>query len=274
MKHLKGKKIIITGAASGIGRELAFKLAQKNAIVIICDYNNNALMETTDIIKNSGGEVYSKFIDIKNRDKVFNWTQNMANQFNNIDILINNAGIAGKTSDINILTFEEIENIINTNLWGTINCTLSLLPLLKKSNDASIVNISSLAGLTGILGALPYSISKFAIRGFTESLRMELMETTISVIQVHPGVVKTNIIKNIPEFSLSDSVKSHNAFMKQKGVSAGDAAHTIINGIMRGKKRILIGKDALIIDIISRLFPEMSSKMLYPKMKKIIEKLK
>ncbi len=274
MNYFKNHTICITGAGSGIGRDLACQFSAAGARVILCDYNSASLETTASLIKNQGGRYRADALDISINSEVLTWAEKVQKSDTHIDILINNAGIAGKTADLNFLTIEEMEQVINTNLWGAVYCTLAFLPLLRKSSRPVIVNVSSLAGLSGVLGALPYTISKFALRGFSEALRLELKKEKIFIIQVHPGVIDTGIIENIPGIDADAAARGRRAFERQKSISPSQAAAKIIKGIRRGKKRILPGPGVRITDIIVRLFPGNYDRLVYPKMKKIIDEMK
>jgi len=274
MNYFKNHTICITGAGSGIGRELACQFSASGAMVIICDYNAASLKETASQIKKMGGRYRADALDISNNSEVLAWAKKVRKSDTHIDILINNAGIAGKTAELNILSIEEMEQVINTNLWGAVYCTLAFLPLLRKSSRPVIVNVSSLAGLAAVLGALPYTISKFALRGFSEALRLELKEEKISVIQVHPGVVDTGIVENIPGIDVDAAARGREAFERQKSISGAKAAKKIIRGIRKSKKRILPGPGVHIVDLLVRIFPGNYDRLVYPKMKKIIDEMK
>lgn len=250
---------VVTGGASGIGRALAIRLAkEKIAGIAISDVNETGLGETASMIDAVGVPVSTHVFDVSDREAVERFAADVVANHGRVTHLINNAGV-GLFGTFQHVSIEDFEWLMGINFWGVVNCTKAFLPTLLEQERAHIVNVSSVFGLIAPSEQTAYCASKFAVRGFTESLRHELAETNISVACVHPGGVKTNIARNskvgagTPSEWKQQGVKF---FDKVARTSAEDAAKTIVRGIKSRNPRILIGKDALGISLLSRLFPK------------------
>jgi short-subunit dehydrogenase len=249
---------VITGAASGIGRALAVRLArEKIGAIAVSDVNEKELGETAKIIESLGVSVSTHIADVSKLEQVQKFAAEVIEKHSRVTHLINNAGVAlcGSFEEISL---EDFEWLMSINFWGVVYGTKVFLPILKQQEKAHIVNISSVFGLVAPPGQTAYCASKFAVRGFTESLRHELENTNISVSSVHPGGIKTNIASSsrVGE-NASEEIKKMvvKFFDKASPTTAEQAADVIVNGIKRKNPRILIGSDARQINIIQRLFP-------------------
>lgn len=257
MKNLNGKVAAITGAGSGIGRALALQLAAKGATVALNDHNVATLAETYDAVMASGGKASTHPFDVSDKKKVHAFAEDVIRQHGQADIVINNAGTSLGNMDVVDVTYEEMEWLFGINLWGVIYGTKAFLPHLLTRPEASIVNISSVFGIIGVGVQMPYSTTKWAVRGFTESVRMNLLDTNICVTQVHPGGIDTNIVNNsrFRANQRGNRAEMAKAFKEVAKTTAAEAARQIIKGIERKKWRVLIGRDARFIDKMARLFP-------------------
>ncbi|MFK7934622.1 MAG: SDR family NAD(P)-dependent oxidoreductase [Saprospiraceae bacterium] len=255
MKNLTGKVVAITGAGSGIGRELALQLAKQGVSLALNDFKAETLAETIQLIDNQKITISSHVFDVSDKPAMYAFAENAIATHGQVDMIINNAGFALSPIPIADLTDDEIRHVLDVNLWGVIHGTKAFLPHLLKRPAATVVNISSVFGMIGVMGQAPYVMSKFAVRGFTESLRMELYDTNVQVTQVHPGGIKTNIVKNGRFRDGQDQGTAASRFENNAPTTAADAATTIIKGIQKKKNRVLIGKDARQIDIAQRLYP-------------------
>ena len=253
MKNFKGKKIIITGAGSGMGRHLAYQLAAEGAEVFITDINAQTLKETQDEVVSKGGKCKSYVVDSGNEQQIYAFKEKYLAEEKYVDVLFNNAGMALGEIEFLELKDEHLKKIIDVNMWGVIHFTSAFLPSLISRPEAHLVNTSSVFGIIGVRSQVPYCTTKFAVRGFTEALRMELSDTKVTVTCVHPGGIKTNIARNGIHYK--DGEKSMAQFDDIAATTAEDAAQIIINGVKRNKQRILIGADAYLIDRIARWFP-------------------
>ena len=248
---------VVTGAASGIGRSLAIRLAQDRiAGIAVADVNADGLSETASAISALGVKVSTHVFDVSDRAAVEKFAADSVREHGRVTHLINNAGV-GVIGTFEHLTIEDFEWLIGINFWGVVYCTKAFLPTLLEQQTAHIVNVSSVFGLIAPAEQTAYTSSKFAVRGFTESLRHELADTGIAVSCVHPGGIKTNIVRNskigagTPDEWKQQGVKF---FDKVAKTSPEDAAEVIVRGIRNRNPRILIGKDALGISILSRIF--------------------
>ena len=250
---------VITGAASGIGRALAVRIAQERiAGIAISDVNAEGLNETAELVKAFGVPVSTRVFDVSNREAVTTFAAEVVAKHGRVTHLINNAGV-GVIGTFQQLAIEDFEWLMGINFWGVVYCTKAFLPILLEQESAHIVNVSSVFGLIAPAEQTAYTSSKFAVRGFTESLRHELAETDIAVSCVHPGGIKTNIARNskIGANTPPDWKEQGTKFFdKVARTSPDEAAEVIARGIKENNPRILIGSDARAISFFSRLFPK------------------
>jgi short-subunit dehydrogenase len=176
-------------------------------------------------------------------------------QHGQVDLLINNAGISFTPTRFTDFSPEQFEKLLNINMWGVYNGILAFLPHLHTRPESSIVNIASLAGLVGLYGYTPYSMSKFAVRGLSEALQSELVGSPVSLLVVFPGGIKTDIIKHAPNLADDQREAAHETFSKSALLTADDAAHKILNAVHKRKSRLVLGKDAKLVNALHTLFP-------------------
>ncbi|MDO9003741.1 MAG: SDR family oxidoreductase [Aquabacterium sp.] len=260
MKNFKNKVAAITGAASGMGRELAVELAQRGCHVALSDVNEAGLAETAALVKKHGVKVSTTKLDVSKREAVNAWADQVASEFGQVNLVFNNAGVAlGATLDK--VKPADFEWIMGINFWGVVWGTQAFLPHLKKSGDGHIVNTSSLFGLMSQPTQGTYNASKFAVRGFTESLRQELdvENCGVSATCVHPGGIRTNIAKAAkldPSMAKpgTDLELARRRFDKLLNTTtANSAARTMIRAVEKNKRRVLVGPDAIFLDKLVRL---------------------
>ena len=273
MKNLNGKVAVITGAGSGMGKELAIQLAAKGAKVALNDWNGENLQATLDIVKKNGGTGIAKRYDVSNREAVYAFKEEVLNTFGQVDIVINNAGIALPSYNVEDVPYDEFEKLININMWGVIYGTKAYLPHLQTRPEAVVANTSSIFGIMGFPTQGPYCTAKFAVKGFTESLRLELaaQESNVRTLSIHPGRIFTNIVRNVDhkEGTVTEAEKEEMAKAFDEGgegTTAADAAKQIIQSIQKQKPRLLIGSDARFIDRLVRLMPTKYAKMVLKKL--------
>ncbi len=258
MKSFHQKVAVVTGAASGIGRQLGVQLAASGAVVALADVQAERLEETANIIRQAGDQVSTHLVDVSKKEQVETLAGDVLRQHGQVDIVVNNAGVALGLISIEDLTYDEMEWLLGINLWGVIYGTKTFLPHLKIRPEAALVNVSSVFGFSGIPLQGAYVVSKFGVRGFTETLRGELLDQkNLHVMVVHPGGIKTNIARDARHRNLDeDGIKQFNSrFDKNARTTAEEAARQIIEGIRRRKPRVLIGSDARWMDRLTRLFP-------------------
>ncbi|MCP4130415.1 MAG: SDR family oxidoreductase [bacterium] len=273
MKNLSGKVAAITGAASGMGREIAILLAKEGCCLALSDMNKEGLAETAELAAFDNIKISQHELDVSNKDAVYCFADDVVKEHSTVNIIINNAGV-GLTAGVETMEYSDFEWIMNINFWGVVYGTKAFLPYIKKTGEGRIVNISSVFGLVGIPTQSAYCATKFAVRGFTESLQqeLELIEGDIMAISVHPGGIKTNIMHGsrieASNNLVGEKEKAVAKFDKIAQTSAHEAALQILNAIKKNSKRLLIGKDARMIDRFQRLFPSYYQTIMLNKNKK------
>lgn len=261
MRYLNGKVAVITGAGSGIGRSLSLLLAAEKVSLALIDINEKSLKETKNLIVRSNIDTKTELyvLDITNYNRVQQIASQIIDDFGTVDILLNNAGVTCNTNvcDANI---EILYKIMNINLWGTVHLTKTLLPYLHSRKESSIVNISSIYGLIPMFGHSGYCMSKYAVRGFTEVLQLELLNSPITVTIVYPSGVRTNIVRN----SIVDKKYEYEPDFVEKKIAEIEksfkipperAAKQIIKGIKKKSAKVYIGKEVTLACILSKYFP-------------------
>jgi NADP-dependent 3-hydroxy acid dehydrogenase YdfG len=254
MEGFAGKVAVVTGAGSGIGQALAIELARSGASVAISDVNTEGLATTEERLKAIGAPVKTDRLDVTEREAFELYADAVKDHFGKVNQIYNNAGIAF-AGDIEVSQFKDIERVMDVDFWGVVNGTKVFLPHLIASGDGHIVNISSIFGLFSVPGQAAYNAAKFAVRGFTEALRqeMQLAGHPVKVTTVHPGGIKTNIVRNMTAVDNVDLAKLTNTFDKKlASTSPQKAARVILDGVRKDKARVLIGNDAKALDLIVR----------------------
>jgi len=261
MKNFKNKVAAITGAASGMGRTLAVELAKRGCHLSLSDVNEAGLMETADLARKLGVKVTTQKLDVSNRDAVFAWADQTALDHGQVNLIFNNAGVA-LTVNLDIVQQRDFDWIMGINFWGVVYGTQAFLPHLKKSRDGHVINTSSLFGLMAVPSQGTYNASKFAVRGYTEALRMELelAGEPVSATCVHPGGIATNIAKagkidpgmeRISGVSIEKQRKLADKLINV--TTAESAALQILKAVENNERRVLVGPDAKMLDKIVRL---------------------
>ena len=261
MKNFQNKVAAITGAGSGIGQQLALLLAKEGCHLSLSDVNEQGLIETVEKLKDTDVRVTIKKLDVADQVAVKEWAEETVQDHGSVNMIFKNAGVA-LASTVEGASYEELEWIVNINFWGVVYGTKEFLPFIKQTGDGHIVNISSLFGLTAQPTQSAYNATKFAVRGFTESLRQELdMENCgVSALCVHPGGIRTNIANSA---KMNDSLKtlgmnpekSAKSFNKLLRCPPEEAARQILEAVKKDKRRLLIGNDAKALDLLQRLLP-------------------
>lgn len=253
MRTLDGKIVVITGAASGIGRALAIECAGRGARLAISDVDADGLAETVRQAGSPG--LHQAVLDVADAPAFTAYADQVAAHFGTVHVLINNAGVS-LTGNLDELRREDIEWIIGVNLWGVINGTQAFLPHLIASGDGHLVNISSLFGLISMPGQSIYNATKYAVRGLTESVREELLIAghPVQVTCVHPGGIKTGIAANGRVGAGGDHTRTVEMFDKHMArMEPTAAAAIIVKGILNNKPRVLVGADAHLLHQAARL---------------------
>lgn len=275
MKSFKEKVAVITGAGSGMGRYLAILLAKEGADVSVCDVNEETLNETVEMLRKYNVSVSSHLLDVSDKDAIEALPRKVIDQHGKVDMVFNNAGVT-TGSHFKDMDEDNWDWVMGINFDGVINSTRAFIPHMVDSPEAAIVNTSSIFGMVAVPGQTVYHATKFAVRGFTESLAMEMRETNpnLQIHCVHPGHIGTNIAAtarfdeenfNQDETQVSNSIFTRNAPKSQKemgdlfregGMHPSKAAEIILNGVKKNKSRIFIGLDAKLLDLSQRIFPK------------------
>ncbi|HEX4895314.1 MAG TPA: SDR family NAD(P)-dependent oxidoreductase [Solimonas sp.] len=267
MKSFQNKVAAITGAGSGMGRELAIELAKRGCHLALSDVNVAGLAETVKLAGAYGVKVTQQKVDVAKHEQVYGWADQVVADHGKVNLIFNNAGVAlGATVDG--MSYDDFEWLMNINFWGVVYGTKAFLPHLKAAGEGHIINTSSVFGLAGIPSQSAYNAAKFAVRGFTESLRQELdMENCgVSATSVHPGGIKTNIARSarmdtsIEQLGVDKANATAN-FEKNFITTANKAARIIIAGVEGNKRRVLVGPDAVGLDLMVRLLPSSYQKL-------------
>jgi NADP-dependent 3-hydroxy acid dehydrogenase YdfG len=254
MEGFAGKVAVVTGAGSGIGQALAIELARSGAKLAISDVDVEGLAATEERLKAIGAPVRSDRLDVTEREPFLAYADTVNDHFGTVNQIYNNAGIAF-TGDIEISQFKDIERVMDVDYWGVVNGTKAFLPHLIASGDGHVVNISSVFGLFSVPGQAAYNSAKFAVRGFTEALRQEMILAgrPVKVTTVHPGGIKTAIARNSTAAEGLEVSELAQAFDKLARTSPQKAARIILDGVRKNKARVLVGPDATVLDIVVRL---------------------
>ena len=258
MDDFDGRIIAVTGAASGIGRALALQLAAAGARLALADKDADGLAETQRLLGNRPAS--TTVLDVGDDASVKAWLDAAAAEFGGLHGIINNAGLS-VVAPFADTPREDFDRVMSVNFGGVVSGCRHALPHLRGADRAWIVNISSVFGMMGYPTQSAYNASKFAVRGLTEALYLELgiTDPQICVIRVHPGGIKTNVARNAKVIAgmpgMDNTLDSADAFEKAARTTPEAAAATIIDGMRRRRHRVLIGPDAQLIDWLTRLFP-------------------
>jgi short-subunit dehydrogenase len=262
LSELDGKVAVVTGAASGIGRALAMGLWHKGCHLALIDINEEGLHQLRDEFQESekDGNVSLHIADVSDKDRMKDVAAEVIESHQAVHLLINNAGI-GYEAAFPQTSLETWEHVMAVNLWGTIYGCHFFMPYLAKTEKAHIVNLSSLFGIVAMAGQTAYSTTKFAVRGFSESLWEELRGTSVGLTVVHPGSVATNIMKT----SAGDDpllMQRVADWFEKNAIEPTKAAEQIITAVRKGKPRLLITPEVVFADCIKRLMPVIGNKMI------------
>ncbi|MCW2833404.1 MAG: Short-chain dehydrogenase/reductase [Nocardioides sp.] len=272
LESVQDKVVVISGAGSGIGRALARLAAEQGALLALSDWNADGLAETVEMVKALGAEVRSDVLDVSDREAVAQWATAVAGQFGRVNLVVNNAGVS-VSGDFEEMTYDDFDWIVGVNLNGVVHGTKEFLPHLIASGNGALVNISSLFGLISMPGQTAYNATKYAVRGFTEALREEMLINgrPVTVTCVHPGGIRTGIVRHGRTTTGEDHAKLTTVFEKKLArMTADKAAEIILKGAVSGKARVLVGADAHLLhhfakiagsryqDVVARIAPRVT----------------
>lgn len=255
--RLANRVAVVTGAAGGIGRAIAVSLARRGCHLALADIDETGLARTAALATAHGVRASRHRLDVADRDAVAALPAAVAAEHGRVDLLFNNAGVAvgGTFEQVSEADFDWLFEI---NFQGVVRMTRAFLPDLRRSDEARLINVSSVYGLISPPGQAAYSASKFAVRGFSNALRHELAGTGIGVTVVHPGGIATSIAKSArkPDGLPADEVALAQARAERMlRMPPERAGEIIVAGVERRKARILVGTDARIVSLIERLAP-------------------
>ena len=266
MKSFRNKIVVVTGAASGMGRAYAELFAEEGAILALCDFDEKGLNETAELIQaaQASTKVLTMKVDVSNREQMVAFADKVKAELGNAQVLVNNAGVEGNNRPVWAMDISQIERVMNINFYGVVHGTQAFLPQLMDSEEAALVNVSSLFGLMGTPNAADYCASKFAVRGFTESLMIELQYSHVQVHLVHPGGVATGISRS-----------GGNEDFKQRFLKSDAKAisREVINGIKKDDIRIICAHQARSSMLGIRFLPlRWLQKLIWMDMGRVVDK--
>tara|TARA_R110002110_G_scaffold415785_1_gene655792 strand:+ start:233 stop:1057 length:825 start_codon:yes stop_codon:yes gene_type:complete len=255
MAYSTGKSAVITGAGSGIGRALARQLNREGCALFLSDVDTGGLAETVASLERKDVPVAQQQVDVSDKAAMDHWAAAIAEQQPAVDIVVNNAGVA-YSARVDECNYDDVQWLMGINFWGVVHGTMAFLPLLKAAPQGHLVNISSIFGMIGVPTQSAYNAAKFAVRGYTEALRMEMDGSNVHVCCVHPGGVGTNIARR-SRGGPADVTADEKAALFDQHVrtTAESAANQIIAAVAKRKPRLILGPDAKFINLLTRLFP-------------------
>jgi len=264
MESFFGRVAVVTGAGSGMGRALALRLAESGCHLALADVQSGSLEETVGLAIETATAAGHRIrcthtlVDVADREAVQRFAECVQRDHGSVHLLFNNAGVAvgGVFEQV---PYEDFQWLMNINFWGVVHGCKAFLPYLRQAKQAHIVNTSSIFGLISVPSQTAYHAAKFAVKGFTDSLRLELHGTGVAVSCVMPGGVKTGIVRSsryLPSDNLAPTREEMAARFEQiAALTPLQAADEILRGVRKGKARILVGKDARVLALLVRLFP-------------------
>ncbi|MBW2942122.1 SDR family NAD(P)-dependent oxidoreductase [Zhongshania aquimaris] len=265
MKDFNNKIVAITGAGSGMGRAYALEFAKLGARLALNDYDEKGLAKTVEMVNNTAEtKVFSAVFDVADRSAMEAFAANVKSSLGNAHVIINNAGVSGDGKPVWATPLSSIERVMGINFYGVVHGTQVFLPQLIENGEGAVVNVSSIFGLIGPPNNSDYSAAKFAVRGFTEALMVELHDSPISVHLVHPGGIATNIA----------SAPQHQAFSDKYLSTPPEAiVRRVIRGIYRGTPKIVYGKDSFKTWLGANLVPlRLLNKLIWWDMRDVIDR--
>lgn len=258
------KVVAVTGAGNGIGRQTALQLLGRGARVALIDLREDWLEQTRALAGDQAAGVSLHVADVTEVAAVDALPAAIVAEHGQIDGLINVAGIIHRFAPVAELQRSEIERVVRVNFWGTVNMCLAFLPELRQRPEAGLVNVSSLSGLIPFAGQTIYSATKGAVKQFSEGLYQELTDTNVSVTTVYPGNISTDLSGNSGVTMIDPGGR------KVRATTPERTAELIVDGLEKGRFRVLVGQDATVLDKLVRLVPRWATGMIAKQMKSVL----
>lgn len=263
MKRFTDRVAVVTGSAGGIGRAVAEALARKGCHLALADIDEEGLAETARRVEALGRRATTHRVDVSDRAQMESFVVAVEAAHGRVDVLVNNAGVT-VAATFEEQSLEDFAWVVGINLWGVVYGCKLFIPLLARQDEAYVVNLSSMFGLMGMPRQTSYCATKFAVRGLSESLAVELADTSVRVLSVHPGGVRTNIARSAryrgprAERLRASAVR----FFEQRGMTPEDAATRIVAAMERNAERLLITPEAHVTDVVKRVYPTVPSRFI------------
>lgn len=262
--QIRDKVFVVTGGGNGMGRQVALELMRRGAHVAAVDLNKDGLAETQQLVQGAKGLLTMHVVNVTDRAAVAELRNEVLSQHTHVDGVVNIAGIIHAFAEFEELPAEVMERVINVNFWGTVNVCREFLPVLKARPVSALVNMSSLSALIPFAGQAFYGASKGAVKQFSEGLYAEALGSSLAVSTIFPGNISTNLTGNSGVAMIDAKGK------KVRSTTPEDAGRTIVEGVVKGKFRILVGRDAILLDRLVRLAPRWATGMVAKQMKSVL----
>ena len=258
MKDFRDKICVVTGAGSGIGAACAQALAAEGAYVVMTDIRADMLETAHKEIVEAGGRAETHIVDVSDRDAMFALADKVDKAHGGADLILNNAGVA-HSATVADMTMDNFSWVMDIDFWGVVYGTQAFLPHFLKRGSGHVANVSSIFGLIGVPSQSAYNAAKYAVLGFSEALRHEMVEHNVGVTVIHPGGINTNIVRHARLSQGPNAEAEHEEaiikFQELTMTQPDKAAQIILKAIRKNKARVLVGPDALFVDFIRRIAP-------------------
>lgn len=252
MQTLEGRLAVVTGAASGIGRATAERLAERGCDLALVDVNAAGLEDAAQAVRTRGRQASTHLADVADRDRMRALADEVMGEHGRVHVLVNNAGVSVGSTLLDH-GWEDFDWIVGINFWGVVHGCKFFLPHLLRAEEGHIVNLSSMLGFLGVAGQTGYCSTKFAVRGFSEALHAELAGTRVGITSVHPGAIRTNILRAA---RLPDEERSRAEALMQRWARPPEAAaRKIVRAVERNRLRVVVGWESHLAFVLGRLFP-------------------
>ena len=255
-----GKIVLVTGAASGLGRGIALAFARAGSDLVLVDIDEEGLRETAAMVEGAGSRALTRRVDVSRREEMEGLAGEVLSSWGRVDILVNNAGV-GVGGELEAIPIEDIEWIVGINLMGEIYGTRLFLPQMIERGEGHIVNVASLSGLVLLPFHIAYTTTKFGLTGFSTALWAEVRRHGIGVTLVCPGAVKTNISEHTRMHSKSqgqqDSAERFERLLQERGMDPEEAGRRVLEAVAAGRFLLLLGFESYLLYYLTRLFPSL-----------------